>query len=239
MKTKNKLADILMILIVTVFITSCKSDDDNSVAENKAPATFNLIAVADGEENVDVKPTFSWEAANDPDGDVVMYDIYLDVKNPPEILYGENLSDINFEITERLGVSNDYYWRVMAKDNKGGYTKSVIHSFSTRDLRIPNEPITPNTTFNGRQEASAIVFNDKLWIIGGYDGQRLNDIWYSEDGENWTEATSNPQFSRRTGHTSVVFDDKMWVIGGYDGAYNNEVWTSIDGENWTHHHKQL
>ncbi|MBT9190589.1 Kelch repeat-containing protein, partial [Zobellia russellii] len=68
---------------------------------------------------------------------------------------------------------------------------------------------------------------------GGYDGTYKNDVWYSNDGLTWTEATSAPPFSGRSGHTTAVFDNKLWVIGGYDGTYKNDVWYSNDGLTWT------
>ncbi len=65
-----------------------------------------------------------------------------------------------------------------------------------------------------------------------------NDVWYSTDGENWTEATASAPWSKRIGHAVVAYDGKMWLLGG--GKYgvvsfedNNDVWCSTDGSNWT------
>jgi hypothetical protein len=76
-----------------------------------------------------------------------------------------------------------------------------------------------------------------MWVIAGEDSEgRKNDVWYSEDGKKWVEATSKAQFPERSLHTSVVFNNKMWVIGGsgYDGfmVYKNDVWFSSDGIKW-------
>ena len=71
----------------------------------------------------------------------------------------------------------------------------------------------------GRSGHASVVFDNKLWVIGGDDGtRRLNDVWYSEDGVNWTQATASAEWSGRLHHTSVVFNDKIWVIGGYEVA---------------------
>jgi hypothetical protein len=75
-----------------------------------------------------------------------------------------------------------------------------------------------------------------MWVIGGdisvYTGS--NDVWYSQDGANWTETTSNAAFTPRYGHAGVVFNNKMWVIGGMSGSGElNDVWSSSDGANWT------
>ena len=72
------------------------------------------------------------------------------------------------------------------------------------------------------------MYDDKLWVVGGHDANYdyQNDVWYSSDGETWTQATAAAPFSARREHTSVVFDDKVWVIGGDDEnkGRKNDVW---------------
>ena len=91
----------------------------------------------------------------------------------------------------------------------------------------------PNATFGARINHNSIVFDNKIWVIAGTtEGfTRRNDVWYSEDGETWTEATSSAAFDARFCHTSVVFNNKMWVIGG-NGGGGRDVWYSEDGSNW-------
>lgn len=87
--------------------------------------------------------------------------------------------------------------------------------------------------FLPRYGHSSVVFNDgsgdKIWVIGGTDGSQVfNDVWYSEDGIIWTQATASAPFLARYGHTSVPFDNRMWVIGGNDnaGGVFKDVWYS-------------
>lgn len=96
---------------------------------------------------------------------------------------------------------------------------------------------------------SSVVFDDKMWVLGGIEHVDLvygstyctNQVWSSEDGITWQEVvtngdyTSGTMWSPRGMHKSVVFDGKMWVIGGrdHDGNSSNEVWSSSDGVNWT------
>nr|WP_273568782.1 hypothetical protein [Maribacter sp. Hal144] len=61
----------------------------------------------------------------------------------------------------------------------------------------------------------------------------MNDIWYSENGANWSQATGEAPFSARNLHMALVFNDKMWVIGGQTSQTGeNDVWYSNDGMNW-------
>ena len=83
---------------------------------------------------------------------------------------------------------------------------------------------------------ASVVFDDRIWVLGGFVGSNefLNDVWFSTDGANWTQATANAAWSPRVGHSSVVHDGKIWVIGGVDANQRlNDVWYSGDGVNWT------
>ncbi len=99
--------------------------------------------------------------------------------------------------------------------------------------------------WSARMGAGAVVFKEKMWILGGtedylfaQDDQRLkNDVWCSADGQNWELVTNSAPWSARALHQAVVFRGKMWVMGG--GNYQprpqarNDVWSSEDGIHWT------
>ena len=85
------------------------------------------------------------------------------------------------------------------------------------------------------------VFDEKIWIVGGYDGKRyLNDVWNSADGVNWVRVTASAPWSPRTGPAFAVFKGEMWLLGGGvidgdpqpDKEAEREVWASPDGKNW-------
>jgi hypothetical protein len=80
------------------------------------------------------------------------------------------------------------------------------------------------------------VFQDKIWILGGWEKNKwglVNDVWASSDGEYWQEIASSVQWTARKGHSAVVFQDKIWVIAGVDSrGAKNDVWNSSDGKNW-------
>jgi hypothetical protein len=92
--------------------------------------------------------------------------------------------------------------------------------------------VTADPAFGDRYSASAVVHDNKLWIIAGtgssYGGLYRNDIWYSIDGYNWQEATNSAEFEARAGHDSVEFDNRLWVIGGifndYGSDWKADVW---------------
>ncbi|MGK5092895.1 hypothetical protein WDW89_12875, partial [Deltaproteobacteria bacterium TL4] len=95
--------------------------------------------------------------------------------------------------------------------------------------------VTSSAAWSGRYNHTSVVFNNKIWVMGGYDGNGKNDVWYSGDGITWNEATPNAQWGVRAGHTNLVFGNKIWLIGGSGSSTNrfNDVWNSSNGINWT------
>ena len=98
--------------------------------------------------------------------------------------------------------------------------------------------------FSARRDHSSVVHANKIWVIGGLatdesigDNTRVNDVWSSTDGTNWTEATPAAGFSARRNHSSVVYKENIWVIGGISNVSAstrlNDVWSSPDGITWT------
>ena len=86
---------------------------------------------------------------------------------------------------------------------------------------------------------TSVVFDSKIWVMGGYDGNYRNDVWSSTDGKTWTQVDAAAEWEVRYGHTSVVFPPdgagkKIWVIGGTDVDYDdlNDVWSSDNGQTW-------
>jgi hypothetical protein len=91
----------------------------------------------------------------------------------------------------------------------------------------------------GRFGHTAVVFNGKLWVLGGatYNGTTytpFKEVWSSADGgATWTQAPA-PPWAGRWDHTSVVWDNRMWVICGRTDATTpvNDVWYTSDGASW-------
>ncbi len=88
--------------------------------------------------------------------------------------------------------------------------------------------------FSPRLYHTSVVFNNKLWVIGGADGFSggHGDVWYSDDGVAWTQATDSAAFGNRQGSAIVVYNNRIWMVGGYTDYFKNDVWSSADGVTW-------
>ena len=110
--------------------------------------------------------------------------------------------------------------------------------------------ISKKSEWKERYDLAAVTYDDKIWIMGGYNpGETKNDtyyedVWVTSDGENWELVTDNAPWLGRRGHAVVAFDDgngeAMYLAGGFsvDEAtgyrqYCNDVWKSTDGLNWS------
>ncbi|MBZ0137435.1 MAG: putative Ig domain-containing protein [Planctomycetes bacterium] len=103
---------------------------------------------------------------------------------------------------------------------------------------------TASAAWAPRYKHSATVFNNKIWVMGGWQDSLgtgnvlLNDVWSSTDGINWTMETAAAAWPVRCKHSSISHGGHMWVFGGDDHFINSarptsDVWTSTDGTNWT------
>ena len=92
----------------------------------------------------------------------------------------------------------------------------------------------PAPLWPGRSNHGAVVLGDDLWIYGGLNSSRLNDVWHTRNASTWTRAIASAAWSPRIEFGAVAFLDKMWVLGGNDAVANrNDVYSSTDGVNWT------
>ncbi len=130
-------------------------------------------------------------------------------------------------------VLNGRLW-VLGGLKKQGSTYSLLNDVwsSSDGVNWTQEVAAAN--WPARNGHATVAFNNKLWVLGGWDGQDRNDVWSSSDGINWTEETPAAGWDPRTSHAAVVFRNRMWVIGGIDPNVFRfrDVWSSDDGVNW-------
>jgi N-acetylneuraminic acid mutarotase len=135
---------------------------------------------------------------------------------------------------------NNKIWIIGGIDSNGNYLNDV---WSSKNGLIWKKVLNA-APFSTRSKHATAVFDNRLWIVGGSNGRIQNsldldvknDVWYTENGINWTQVNYKTNFPPRSNHTLTVFDNKLWVIGGIDGnIFNrlNDVWYSEDGIDWT------
>jgi len=101
--------------------------------------------------------------------------------------------------------------------------------------------ITDEAAFAPRDGAGALVFQNQMWLLGGWNpGDKEffphvcnSEVWSTPDGKTWTLQTHADWEGRHTAGYAV-HRDKMWIVGGdaNQGHYQNDVWKSADGILW-------
>lgn len=137
----------------------------------------------------------------------------------------------------------DDLWYIGAEKYNG------IHKSSDAGVTWTTIKESSNAVVSGqypiRQAAQALLFDDKLWVIGGIcsgcsisHNTLRNDVWYadlkaSNAGANWQKVDTTNSFPERIDHAATVKDNKLWVLGGLgNGPYLSDVWSSSDGVSW-------
>ncbi len=97
--------------------------------------------------------------------------------------------------------------------------------------------------WEGRHTAGYVVFQDKMWIVGGdpLQGHYQADVWNSADGVKWHKVAAATPWGIRCLHHTVVHDNRIWVLGGQTAPqfapapleFYNDVWNTADGVHWT------
>ena len=113
---------------------------------------------------------------------------------------------------------------------------------SGHERRYEWRRVTGKAAFAARDGAGALVFGDRMWLLGGWNpGDEVHfplicnsEVWSSADGASWT--LENPQAPWEGRHSAgyVVHDGRMWIVGGdcNQGHYQSDVWSSADGIHW-------
>src|SRR3989344_5435856 len=111
------------------------------------------------------------------------------------------------------------------------------------------EQVASEAHWGPRDAHAAVVYKDKLWLMGGINGDAAvkhqglveywkaphkSDVWVSDDGDNWRLVTDKAPGGGRRSIQVVVFQDRLWLMGGWgpEVGYRNDIWSSEDGVNW-------
>jgi hypothetical protein len=115
--------------------------------------------------------------------------------------------------------------------------------------RLSWSEATSSAEWQPRDSAISFVFKNKLWTMGGINGNQdvdanhrveywaathFNDIWTSDGGAHWELAKAHAAWAPRRSMSVLFFNDTLWMFGGWSpiGGYTSDIWQSADGVIW-------
>ena len=81
-----------------------------------------------------------------------------------------------------------------------------------------------NAPWPPRQYHEVAVFDNRMWVLEGWNKGNRNDVWYSADGIEWHELPGTP-WPPRHAASVFVYDDALWVVAGNN--MQSEVWKLV------------
>jgi len=176
---KNAIAvtHVLMVVLVSMFIVGC-SESTTPALKNQAPeAPSNPFPEDNAVQTNSV--TLTW-TSTDPDGDDIRYDVYFGLTSDPEAV-SENQADSAFTPPELLIPGVTYFWKIIARDDKGNSTTGPIWQFSTGPP-FWEVMLTPTAA---RLNAIWGANDINIFAAG-------NNVILQFDGTNWSDSGFKP-----------------------------------------------
>jgi hypothetical protein len=146
---------------------------------NIPPDVPNLTNPENDSIDQPVDITLEWNCT-DPDGDTLFYDLYFG-KNAEPQFYTDDLETTTFNIN-KLDKGTTYYWKILAKDGRGGRTFSAIYNFKTEEdpgNHPPTEPSTPTPVDEATNQPTDTTLS---WECTDPDGDTLKyDVYFGDN----------------------------------------------------------
>lgn len=118
----------------------------------------------------------------------------------------------------------------------GGSTESSREVWKSEDgITWQNLGDAPFPIWDFRE---AIVFQNKIWLLGGVNWQNGggHGIWSTTDGRTWTQENGTPEFGDLQAFSLSQLNDQLIIVGGFQTGGSDNVsttaWLSTNGANW-------
>ncbi len=154
--------------IAAGYKTSVKITMNEGVDENNPPTKPHNPRPPDKSKISNKSFNLRWECS-DPDGDKLSYTVYFGASNPP-VKVADNRTENSFDV-KNLKTGKTYYWKIVAKDEKGAETAGNIWSFTVNnENNPPNKPYNPNPANNAVLNVNEYTLT---WKCDDPDGDEL------------------------------------------------------------------
>lgn len=225
---------IWTLITASLFLFSCGnggSDDDQPDPQpiNNAPNKPVISAPVNNLLCINNVVQFQWEAATDPDGDTVSYQLQLATNNQftENVQNSSNIAGTSYQFSLSKGVA--YYWRVKTFDSKGLSSEysNMFQFYTEGDGGSNHLPFAPNIVspkLNQIIQTNATILE---WTASDVDNDALTyDVYFgtvnppaAKVAENLSTKTFNV-----TLNSSTAYYWKILVKDGKGGISIGQTW---------------
>ena len=215
-----------VILVFIIVVQSCVPPANNPPTAPNNPVPIN------GMIDVPLTLTLKWDASTDPDGDTIKYDVYLSSNPSNMVIKALDCTTNSYEITQPLDYGTKYYWKVVAKDGKGGETEGTVWNFTTKTNNPPSIPSIPDPADNANNVSITPTLS---WgKCTDPDGDIVKyDVLFGEDGQSLTEMATDLSTNSFKITTPLKYETKyLWKVIAKDdngGQSQGEIWIFTTG----------
>lgn len=167
----------------------CLKGDSGTLPVNQAPLAPSTENPLNNSTGISTSPTLSW-ACSDPENDPITYDVYFGTVSNPTARVSPDQTAKNYSPTN-LNAGVDYYWKIVAKDNKNNSTTSPVWKFTTVG------PISGGSMTDADGNTySTVVIGTQVWMASNLKTTKYNDgsvIPLVTDNTTWWK-TYNPGY---------------------------------------------
>ncbi|PKO19145.1 MAG: hypothetical protein CVU39_00920 [Chloroflexi bacterium HGW-Chloroflexi-10] len=151
---------------------------------NQAPNVPSNPSPATGASSLALDTNLSW-SGGDPDGDAVTYDLYFEAgDNTPDVRVSTAQSGTSYD-PGTLSTGTTYYWQIIATDENGKSTASVVWNFSTLN-NAPYTPSNPAPASGAADQSTSVTLG---WNGGDPDGDSVTYNVYLEAIDSTPDVT--------------------------------------------------
>ncbi len=202
------LAVIFGVVIIVGVILAVKSMNVN------IPPTQPYVKYPqDDQKDVPRDVKLEW-GCEDPNGDKLSYDLYLGEGTPVLIATSLNFPAYRVELLP----GREYTWRVVARDGRGGVSRSPVWRFETADDNPPETPKALNPTNGETITSTSVVLS---WTSSDPDGDEVFYDLYL-DGRRIAKDLKKSSYTVRV----APGEKHLWRVVAKDrfGAHSEADW---------------
>jgi hypothetical protein len=185
---------------------------------NEAPYPASNPFPEDEMINVPVDAIINWTGTDPNPGDLLKYDVYFGVTNPPT-RKSENQTGNSYNPIGDMELFQTYYWYIVTKDSQGLSATSPIWSFTTGINHPPDDP-----TITGETNGEKGVEYEYTFISEDQDEDDVSYYIEWDDGNitDWTPFQTQGPPGYKESHS--------WPEGTYTiKAKAKDIWGDESG----------